>query len=188
MSGIFDEKRMTEFLNRYIPDGEVLKAGIHGIGLETEVRQIFGKCSLAGEEIVPNETGGMLEVSKRKYSSYDVYIGITQNYLILSECDIYKHLYDFNENPNLAGAVVEEVDSRIPLEYVGTCFLLEEISKCVIKKGWMGSVKCQITMQNGSQLKLMLPKLGGAGGGMPNHAKYREDIIACLNHLNCAHA
>ena len=85
MSGVFDEKRMTKFLDRYIPDGEVLRAGIHGIGLETEVRQVFGNCSLVGEEIVPRE--------------------------------------------------------------------------------------------NGSQLKLM-----------PNHTKYREEIIACLSNLNCAHA
>lgn len=96
MSGVFDEKRMTKFLDRYIPDGEVLRAGIHGIGLETEVRQVFGNCSLVGEEIVPREKG--------------------------------------------------------------------------------------------SQLKLMLPKRGGVGGGMPNHTKYREEIIACLSNLNCAHA
>lgn len=188
MSGVFDEKRMTKFLDRYIPDGEVLRAGIHGIGLETEVRQVFGNCSPVGEEIVPRENGGLLEVSKRKYSNYDVYIGITQRYLILSECDIYKHLYDFNENPDPAGTVVEEVSGCIPLDYVGTCFLLSEISRCVVKKGWMGSVKCQITMKNGSQLKLMLPKRGGIGGGMPNHTKYREEIIACLSNLNCAHA
>lgn len=43
MSGVFDEKRMTKFLDRYIPDGEVLRAGIHGIGLETEVRQEIGR-------------------------------------------------------------------------------------------------------------------------------------------------
>lgn len=188
MSGIFDEKRMTEFLNRYIPGDEVLTAGIHGIGLETEVRQVFGKCSLVGEEIVPSENGGLLEVSKRKYSNYDVYIGITPNYLILSECDIYRHLYDFNENPDLPGVVVEEVERCIPLEYVGTSFLLSEISSCVIKKAWMGSVKCQITMKNGSRLKLMLPKRGGLGGGMPNHERYREEIITCLNRLDCTHA
>ncbi len=45
----------------------------------------------------------------------------------------------------------------------------------------MGSVKCFITMKNGSSFKLLLPKLGGVGGGMPNHAKYREAIIERLS-------
>lgn len=44
----------------------------------------------------------------------------------------------------------------------------------------MGSVKCFLTMKNGSYFKLMFPKLGGLGGGMPNHAKYRDMIIERL--------
>ncbi len=35
-------------------------------------------------------------------------------------------------------------------------------------------------MKNGTTLKLMFPKLGGVGGGMPHHAEYREAIIAKL--------
>lgn len=33
-------------------------------------------------------------------------------------------------------------------------------------------------MNNGSYFKLMFPKPGGLGGGMPHHTEYREAIIA----------
>lgn len=48
----------------------------------------------------------------------------------------------------------------------------------------MGSVKCKLEMKNGDTFKLMFPKLGGLGGGMPHHAQYREEIIACLSKQN----
>lgn len=44
----------------------------------------------------------------------------------------------------------------------------------------MGSVKCNIAMKNGTYFKLLLPKLGGLGGDMPNHTQYRDAIIAHL--------
>ena len=49
MSGIFDEERMLESLKKYLPGGETLTAGIHGIGAETEIKQVFGKCRLVEE-------------------------------------------------------------------------------------------------------------------------------------------
>ncbi len=180
MSGIFDEKNMMQALERYLPAGERIQAGIHGIGIETEIRQIFGKCVLLDDKIFPATHGTALEVRKSKYSKFDVYIGITEQYLILAECEVYKHLYEFDDDPDLEGIVVEELQECIPIEDIGTCFLLEDIKRCVIKKGWMGSVNCGITMKNGSSLKLMLPKRGGMGGGMPRHQEYRDAIIARL--------
>jgi len=44
--------------------------------------------------------------------------------------------------------------------------------------------KCFITMKNGSYFKLILPKLGGLGGGMPHHTEYRDKIIAWLGGRN----
>lgn len=184
MSGIFDEKNMIQALEKYIPAGETLTAGIHGIGLKTEVKQIFGKCILAGEQLIPNENAGAYEISKCKYTKYDVYIGITEHCLILSECEVYKHYYEFNDSPDLEGRIVEEINTYIPLENIGTCFPLSEIQKCEIKNVWMGAVNCSITMRNGSFLKLQLPKRGGFGGGMPHHAEYRERILECLKGIN----
>ncbi len=41
-----------------------------------------------------------------------------------------------------------------------------------------------ITMKGGSVLKIMLPKRGGLGGGMPHHVEYREAIIERLSAIN----
>ncbi len=77
---------------------------------------------------------------------------ITQRYLILSECDIYKHLYDFNENFDPAGLLSRKVSGCIPLDYCRYLFLLSEISECVVKKedGWI--CEMSITMKTGSRL------------------------------------
>lgn len=179
---VFDEKTMMQSLGKYIPDRETLIAGIHGVGLETKVKQVFGKCICIEDKLIPSERGTTLEVIKSKYSTFDVYVGITQNYLILSECEVYKHYYEFNDNPDLGDAAVEEIDACIPLEDIGTCFPFAEIQSCVIKNAWMGAVNCSITMKNGTILKLLLPKEGGLG--MPHHAEYREAIIRHLNPAN----
>lgn len=180
MSDIFSEKNMMYALERYLPAGETVVAGIHGIGLESDIRQVFGKCFLVEDTLIPKENGITIEVRKRKHANCDLYIGITRNYLILAECDVYQHLYEFNDSPNLAGAQVQELGAPLSIKDIGTCFPLDEIRTCEIRKGWMGSVKCFITMKNGSLLKLMLPKLGGVGGGMPHHKEYREMIISRL--------
>lgn len=184
MSGIFDENNMRQVLGKHIPEGETLLAGIHGVGLKTEIRQVFGKCTLFEDKLVPDENGAALAVSKSKYSNYDAYIGITEHYLILSECEACKYLYEVNEAPDLERPAAGELGACVPLEDIGACFPLAEIQKCEFKKIWMGAVNCMITMKNGSFLKLMLPKRGGLGGGMPHHAQYREAIMACLGSLN----
>ena len=180
MSDIFDENRMMQTLGRYVPAGERVTAGVHGIGINSEVRQIFGKCVLDDDWICPDEKGGILEVTKEKYSKCDVYIGITEHYLIVRECEEYGHHYEFNRSPDLRGCVVEEVAGRMFIGDVGNCFSFADIRECQVKKGWMGSVICSVTMNNGSFLKLMLPKRGGMGGGMPRHKEYRDAIIARL--------
>lgn len=181
MSSIFDEKTMIQYLERSIPGGEALAAGIHGIGITSQIKQAFKNCVLIGEQLIPKENGAVLEVSKEKYAKCDVYIGITQNYLIVSECELYKHCYEFNEHPELREGEAKELCTAISIQDIGTCFPLADIQTCIIKKGWMGSVNCSITMKNGNFLKLLLPKLGGVGGGMPHHAEYREAILARLS-------
>lgn len=185
MSGIFDENNMRQSLEKYVPDGETLTAGVHGVGIETEIKQIFGKCELVGDKLIPNESGTAIEVTKCKYSKHDVYMGITQNYLILSECEVNKHFYEFDQDPDLEGAAVEDIETCISITDIGICcFPFTEIEKCVIKKAWMGAFNCSISMKGGSVLKIMLPKRGGLGGGMPHHAEYREAILERLSAVN----
>ena len=183
MAGIFDETNMRKALGECMPQGETLEAGIHGIGLETEIRWVFKSCALVGEQLVPKENGKTLEVRKSKYADHDLYIGITQRYLVLAECEEYKHLYEYNEVPALEAAWAEELTAPVSIKERGASFPLADIQSCELKKAWMGAVKCRIVMKNGSSLKLMFPKLGGLGGGMPHHKEYRERMIARLNAL-----
>lgn len=177
--GILDENHMRTAMEKYIPRGEALTAGIHAVGIQTEIKQVFGKCICDGDQLIPSEDGAALEVKKSKFSNYDVYVGITQHYLILAECGEYKHLYEFNDTPDVNKTAVSDLDVCIPLKEIGTCFPLAEIQSYTVKKAWMGSVNCTVAMKNGSLLKLMLPK--GGGPGMPRHAEYRDALIARLS-------
>lgn len=150
MSGIFDEGNMMQVLNSCLPDGETISAGIHGI---------------------------TLQVNKKKTSRFDVYIGITEYYLIVAECEERKYLNEFYRIPDKRKTVAEDI---------GTCFPLAQIQSCEIKNAVMGAVNCSITLKDGSFLKLQLPKRGGLGGGMPHHTEYREKIIARLDSLSCS--
>lgn len=184
MSGIFDETTMRFILGKYIPDGETLSAGIHAVSQEMNVNGVFGKCIRTQNKLIPDENGDIIALSKKKHAAYDIYLGITQSSLIITECEKNSYLYQFDDEKNVREADIQKVTSDIFFADIGTCFPLTDIQSCEIKKGWMGSVKCSITMKNGSYFKLMLPKLGGLGGNMPHHTEYRESIIAQLNSLN----
>lgn len=189
MTDFFNEVRMLQFLSRCLPDGETIIAGIHGLGLEMEIKQIFVKCILEEDVVVPDENGTVLLVDKSKYAKHDVYIGISQNYLLLAECEDFRHLYEVTDLVELgdetfdqliARAAQEPLQTPVSLEEMGRCFPLSAISDCAIEKAWMGAIKCTIAMDDGSRLKILLPKLGGLGKGMPHHKEYRDAIIACL--------
>lgn len=181
MSEIFDEMNMRNALAGHIPDGETLLAGIHAVAKETEARGVFGKCVRTQSKLLPDANGSTVALSKTKYSTYDVYLGITRSCMVIAECEENDYLYRFEDAPDTRGAYIREVTSEIDLADIGTCFPLADIQSCELKKGWMGSIKCSITMKDGSYLKLMLPKLGGLGGGMPHHTQYREAIVARLS-------
>lgn len=184
MSDIFDEAAMRQALGKYIPSGETLLAGIHAISKETHVAGVFGKCIRAEDRLIPDENGGAIMLSKKKYSAYDIYIGITQFSLVIADCEPNHYFYQFEDRPDTSKLDIHDVTSDILLTDIGTCFPLSDIQSCEIKKGWMGSVKCFITMKNGSCFKLIFPKLGGLGGGMPHHTEYREAMIARLGGIN----
>ena len=180
MSDIFNETNMREALQRYVPNGETVLAGIHAIAKETKVTGIFGKCVRTECRLIPDENGGTIAFDKKKYAAYDIYLGITQSSLVIVECEGNDYFYQFDDNPDVNGSDIQELTSALFYADIGTCYSLADIQSCEIKKGWMGSVKCFITMKNGSYFRLILPKLGGLGKGMPHHAQYREMIIARL--------
>ena len=65
MAGIFDEANMRQVLGACIPEGENLAAGIHGI---------------------------TLQVNQKKTSYFDVYVGVTEHFLLVAECEERKYL------------------------------------------------------------------------------------------------
>ncbi|MEY8336904.1 hypothetical protein AALB16_02595 [Lachnospiraceae bacterium 62-35] len=184
MSNIFDEKNMMQALEKYLPEGENVRAGIHACASKSHVRRIFSGCILADNTLIPVNGGGIVKVTRSKFESHDIYIGITSRHLVIAECEKYMHFYEYDADIDPKDVGVTEVHEKISLNDIETCYLLEEIQKCEIKKGWMGSVKCNIAMKNGDCFKLMFPKRGGLGGGMPHHGQYRDEIIACLSVKN----
>lgn len=179
-SDLFDERNMKQALGKYIPAGETLLACIRAVSNEACMTGVFGKCVRAEDRLVPSKNGGTVAINKKKYATYDVYLGITPSSLIITECEKNSYYYQFDNDPDVSSADIQEVTSDVLFSDIGTCFPLTDLQSCKFKKGRMGSVKCFLTMKNGSYFKLMFPKFGDLGGGMPHHTEYREAIIAQL--------
>lgn len=184
MSEIFNETNMKQALEKYIPDGETLLAGIHAVAKETEVTCAFGNCICMQDRLIPSENGKAVLLSKKKYAAYDIYFGITRSYFVIVNCDHSDYRYQFSDIADENTMELQNITSDLFFDDIGTCFSLADIQSCDIRKGWMGSVKCLITMKNGDYFKLMFPKLGGLGGGMPHHSEYRDAIITRLSKGN----
>ncbi len=182
MSEIFDEKNMRERLGVYLPVGETLLAGVHCVNKESHMFRYYPNSVPHEDKIVKLEDvePKILKVSKSKYSIEDFYIGITQNYFIFTTCMDSKFAYRFDYVQEDATQELENVEEFIYLRDIGHCFRLSDIVKCEFKNQLFGAVKCELEFRDKSTFKLLLPKRAGLGKGMPNHAEYREMIIACL--------
>lgn len=183
-TGIFSEKTMHNTLGNYIPDGETLLAGIHAVGKESSVTCVFKNCILTEDALLADENGNTVSVSKSKYSTYDLYVGITQHSLVVGDCETYRYYYEFDKKPITDTTDIQPVTEDIQLRDIGKCFQLTDIESFEMKNGFAGSINCMIKLKNGGYFKLLLPKMGGLGGGMPRHEEYRDAIIKCLNKSN----
>lgn len=175
--GVFSEKSMFEALNPLLPDGETYSAAIYAAGKEMRVKYLFRNCSIDDDILVPDGSCPLLEITKGKLSAFDAYIGLSQRYLILEECMENKHFYEFDEAPSADAATAEPLTEKLLLRDLKFVFPLEDIAGCEAKNGMMGSVKLTVKLKNGSILKLMIPKRGGLGGGLPNQEQDRQKII-----------
>lgn len=81
-SYLFTEADMRRILDKYIPDGETLLAGIPAVAKETTVFAAFDGCFAANDALVPHKDGKTVAVMKKKVNPYGVYLGITQNHLV----------------------------------------------------------------------------------------------------------
>lgn len=175
--GISEEREIMQSLEKYLPEGEILTAGVSGFAHEVDILMIFKNCIFDGERIIPSENGEMIRVNKGKKASFDVYIGITQNYLIFIQQKVNKWYYDIDEIRNAGEMTAIEVNDCVLLKDIGVCFPITEIQSCVVKKIWMGAVRCTVTMKNGSFLKFQLPKING----LPHYEEYRKAILDRLS-------
>ena len=186
MSGIFDESNMRLTLAKYLPEGETLLAGVHAVGMGVRIIETLPNCVYAeGTGLFPTpESKNILHITKEKHSKFDLYLGISERHLLLAQCEPNKWYYEFRNLKALTELPSVE-DVPLPsLEDIGTRVPFSFIQSCTVKKAWMGAVVCSVETETGSSLKLMLPKRGGLGNGMPHHAEYREAILERLNDLH----
>lgn len=192
MSQIFNEQNMIQSLSGSIPEGETFVAGICANAKETAIIRVYSNCVPvmnpkgqveyilpAIEDGKPLEGAVTFKVTKKKYAEHSVYICITQNYLVLTECSENMHYYEFDivESSPFAVNLTEKITPQ-DIKYV---FPFNDIQDVTIKKGMFGSLKCNITIKDGSYFKLMFPKRNGLGGGMPHYDEYRAAICEKLN-------
>lgn len=182
MSGIFDENNMKDRLGNYIPEGETLLAGIHCVNKELHIFRYYQNSVPHEDRVFKLEDvePKILQVSKSKYSTDDLYIGITQNYFIVTTCTDCKFFYEFDYVKEDVPLELENIEKFVYLKDIGHCFRLSDIVKCEFKNHLLGAVKCNLEFRDKSTFKLILPKKAGLGNGMPDHAECREKIIACL--------
>ncbi len=170
--GIYDEERMRKTLEKYIPAGENLEMGILAIGQRICITTVFGHCEYKDEMLVPCAQDSLLSVHKNKFSKYEIYVGITENHLIISECEPCKYFYEFNPITNAEGLDVEEVGMRIHPEDIGHCIALDDIKKRLILPAFAGSTKCSFILKNGSIIDFLIQK--DTYIHMPSHKNSHE--------------
>lgn len=182
MAGIFDEENMKVRLGQYIPKGETLLAGIHCVNKELHVFRYYQNGVAHEDKVyqIDDVEPKVLKVAKSKFSTDDLYIGITQNHFVFVTCLEAKYMYEFDYVRDEISYELSDIDEYVNLRDIGHCFKLTDIEKCEFKKGMLGSVKCNLEFKDKSVFKLLLPKKAGMGKGMPNHTQYKEQIIACL--------
>lgn len=181
---IFNEANMRVALEKYVPAGETLIAAIRVVTKESSASCVFDKCILTEDDIRPAEDGKIVSVSKKKFATYDMYLGITQRSMVVADCGAYKYYYEFNKVPVSSDLKIQTLTEPVSLGSLCKCFALEDVESCKAKKGMAGSLNCVITMKNSDYFKIIIPKTGGFGGGMPNHEKYRDEILKCLSGEN----
>ena len=82
-----NEVNMRQALSKYIPNGEILMAGIYATVQESKINAVFKKCCCIEGKLIPDENAGILSLVKGKYAEYSVYLGITQSDLLIVECN-----------------------------------------------------------------------------------------------------
>lgn len=181
----FNEEEMRRVLEKYVPAGEKLIAGVHGYGAEVKIMfEILGNCSFDGE-VYPAERGMAISGYKAKYAGYDVYLGITEHHFIFSECvSGNKYYYQFDKVPASREADAGEFAGSTQLEDIGKwlAFTDGDVQSCVIKSA-KRNMKITITLKNGSYFIIEMPKDDKPVKHSPHYVEYRNAVLERLESL-----
>lgn len=166
-----------------LPDNQEFKAGIHGVVKRASITRLYKNAILTPDNIItPATEESITYVRKSKVCNFDAYIAITQQWLLIAPCNNEDWLYERvvitdPEQITEYAPFAQPLSAPLPAREILPIEPLENITGCTIKKNWIGAYNCTVDLLNGDQLKIMLPRLGGLGGGMPNHARYRDAIV-----------
>lgn len=184
---VFNEANMIAVIKQFLPQDQNLKAGIHAVAKEVKLHRLFSNtsydpsCSL----IQPFTGSSLFYMSKSKMSTFDVYMGFSEDYIVMVPCEKELWYYEHAKitDPQLIAKYESEaiaVKSPIYESDILPVYRISQIEKCQIKKNWVGAYVCKIDFNNGDFIKVLLPPFAGLFGGMPNHKSYRNAILELL--------
>lgn len=188
MGSIFSEKNMLETLAPYLPEGQEIKAAIHAIVKEITIKRLFVDAHVDNRILYPTPEAGLLVLNKSKVCSFDAYFGFTNNYMIMVPCNPEEWYYEWStvDDKNTAEVLAPyaiRLSEPIDQSDIVLCDPLTDIESAKVKKNWIGAYNCEIEFGCGDAMRIQLPRLGGLGGGMPNHARYRDAIVDLLQNI-----
>ncbi len=175
-----DENDMKKAFSKYLDSDENLEAGIYATAIESRIVVLYRKCRYEGDKLLRCDSDNIYDMEKRKYSKYEVYLGVTNKSLLVVECDKNKHYYGPLDKIEVPADSIPELKDDILLDDLGVKYSLGDIAKSESKKAKKGNISCTITMKDGSYFKLMLPDNAGAKANMPSHYEYRDKILSIL--------
>lgn len=192
MSSVFSENRMLEELVPLIdelPGNQEFQAGVHGVMKKVVITRVYRNAILDDNNvIVPTDGDSILYIRKSKLCDFDAYIGITPDWLLVVPCNEEKWAYEsfrITEPEKIKEFLdyAQPLEAPLPASYIIPVIPLASIADFSAKKNWIGAYVCRLEMSDGDEFKMMLPRLGGLGGGMPHHKEYREAIVSKLTHI-----
>ena len=184
---IFSEANMISSVAAHLPYGQNFKAGIHAIVKEVKLRRFYSNAAYdsTANLIRPMADAPLLYITKGKESTFDAYIGYSEDCLVIVPCEQEMWHYENVEidEPDLTSMLMQfavNVVSPVDPHDILPIYHFSQIDNCEIKKNWVGAYVCAINFVNGDFIKILLPPLGGLFGGMPNHSSYRKAILELL--------
>lgn len=190
MSSVFSERNMLEKLSAVFPAGTEIKAAVHVVVKSAEVMRLYANAVVEDKtRLIPAATDSLIFLRKSKECSFDAYLGISDSLIAMVPCDSVMWGYELPEisDPDQIaqfGGFAETVTQPLDLSAITLVYPIDSLDKCEGKKNWIGAWNYKLEFSCGDNFRVMIPRLGGLGGGMPNHARYRDAIVGLFNGLH----